>query len=87
MSRKSISVTAASIVVALCVGPARAQCSIKRVMADGDLVAVHSHCRDTPRARGSAVVDIFRVDGGSIVEHWDVEQGVPARARNRNTMF
>ncbi len=37
--------------------------------------------------RGSAVVDIFRVDKGLIVEHWDVEQAVPAQPKNRNTMF
>jgi predicted SnoaL-like aldol condensation-catalyzing enzyme len=37
--------------------------------------------------RGSAVMDIFRVNKGLIVEHWDVEQAVPAEPKNRNTMF
>lgn len=60
---------------------------IKRVIADGDLVAVHHHVRRTPDDRGMAVVDIFRVEGEFLVEHWDVIQEVPAEARNDNTMF
>lgn len=66
------------------------RCTIKRVLADGDLVAVHSHCKQKPgnaNERGSAVVDIFRVENELIVEHWDVEQAVPAKAANKNTMF
>jgi len=63
------------------------RCTIRRVMSEGDLVAVHSHCRQKPKDRGSAVVDIFRVQGELIVEHWDVEQAVPAKSANRNTMF
>jgi predicted SnoaL-like aldol condensation-catalyzing enzyme len=66
------------------------RCQIKRVIADGDLVAVHSHCKEKPASskdRGSAVVDIFRVEGERIVEHWDVEQAVPAKSGNKNTMF
>ena len=66
------------------------RCDIKRVIAEGNLVVVHNHCKETPADasdRGSAVVDIFRVEKGLIVEHWDVEQAVPAQAKNRNTMF
>ena len=66
------------------------RCEIKRVIAEGDLVVVHNHCKENPadaNDRGSAVVDIFRVDKGLIVEHWDVEQAVPAQPKNRNTMF
>jgi predicted SnoaL-like aldol condensation-catalyzing enzyme len=39
------------------------------------------------RIEAKAVVDIFRVDHGKIVEHWDVIQDVPERSANRNTMF
>ncbi len=61
---------------------------IKRVIAEGDLVAVHSHMIPTPAARGTAVMDLFRLDSaGKIVEHWDVLQEVPEKAENSNTMF
>lgn len=64
------------------------RCAVKRIVAEDDLVVVHSHCREkTAKDRGSAVVDIFRVEGGKLVEHWDVEQAVPARSANKHTIF
>ncbi|MCZ0985938.1 nuclear transport factor 2 family protein [Streptomyces diastatochromogenes] len=59
----------------------------KRAIAEGDLVAVHSHYVDTPGERGRAVIDLFRVRDGKIVEHWDGSQDVPEKAANGNTMF
>jgi predicted SnoaL-like aldol condensation-catalyzing enzyme len=65
-----------------------ASVEIKRVIAEGDLVVVHSHFKLTPDATGSAAVDIFRLEKGRIVEHWDVLQDVPATpSPNGNTMF
>ncbi|WP_406493696.1 ester cyclase [Streptomyces sp. NBC_01604] len=61
--------------------------SPKRIIAEGDLVAVHSHYVNAPGERGQAVVDLFRVRNGKIVEHWDVLQDVPATSANDNTMF
>jgi predicted SnoaL-like aldol condensation-catalyzing enzyme len=58
---------------------------IKRVIADGDLVALHVAAIDGPDT--IAVVDIFRVENGRIVEHWDVCQAVPKDPVNENTMF
>src|SRR6202049_1389577 len=61
---------------------------IKRVFADGDHVILHSHWHglsDNPR--GEAVVDIFRLEGGKVVEHWDVIQPIPETSANANTMF
>lgn len=59
----------------------------KRVIAEGDLVAVHSHQVDAPGERGRSVLDLFRVRDGKIVEHWDSAQDVPETAANDNTMF
>jgi predicted SnoaL-like aldol condensation-catalyzing enzyme len=59
----------------------------KRVLVDGDLVAVHAHITTGPDDRGMAVVDIFRVKDDKFVEHWDVLQPVPEKSANTNTMF
>ncbi len=60
---------------------------IQRVFADGDHVIAHVHVIIHPGERGNAVVDIFRVEAGRIVEHWDVAQPVPAESANSNGMF
>jgi predicted SnoaL-like aldol condensation-catalyzing enzyme len=59
----------------------------KRDIAEGDLVALHSHMVREPGDRGMAVVDIFRVESGKVVEHWDVIQEIPEKSANNNTMF
>jgi len=61
--------------------------SIKRIIAEGNLVAVHSHGVFTPGERGLAIVDILRVEGCKIAEHWDVAQPVPEKSANNNGMF
>lgn len=60
---------------------------IKRVLADGDFVILHVHAVPTPGARGHAIVDIFKVANGKLVEHWDVIQDIPEKAANSNGMF
>ena len=64
-----------------------ARTDIKRVIAEGDLVAIHNNPRMNATDRGRAVVDIFRLENGKVVEHWDVVQDVPATSANENTMF
>ena len=60
---------------------------IKRAFADGDYVILHVHAVRDPDTRGRAIVDIFKLENGKIVEHWDVAQDVPEKAANTNGMF
>jgi predicted SnoaL-like aldol condensation-catalyzing enzyme len=59
----------------------------KHLYSDGDYVIVHSLVTTGPTDRGKAVVDIFRLEHGKVVEHWDVAQPVPDKSLNDNTMF
>ncbi|PKU22490.1 ester cyclase [Telmatospirillum siberiense] len=60
---------------------------IKRVFVDGDYVILHVHSTREPGDRGTAIVDIFRLENDKVVEHWDVIQPVPETAANKNSMF
>ena len=43
------------------------------IIAEGDFVAIHGRIRgwaDAPQV----VIDVFRVEGGKLAEHWDVLQ-------------
>ncbi|MCT2592278.1 nuclear transport factor 2 family protein [Streptomyces sp. N2-109] len=61
---------------------------IKRLVAEGDTVVMHSLMTIADDDRGMAVVDIFRLDeAGKLVEHWDVQQPIPETSANDNTMF
>ena len=60
---------------------------VMRVIAEGSLVALHIHSVRIPKGHGRAIVDIFRVEDGKIVEHWDVIQDIPTESANPNGMF
>ena len=60
---------------------------VKRAIAEGDLVAVHSHVRQRPDDRGAAVVHLFRFEEGRIVELWDLGQEVPEESPNQHGIF
>lgn len=57
------------------------------VVAEGDFVAIHGRIRgwaDEPQV----VVDLFRVEGGRLAEHWDVLQNeVPVAGPGGTAMF
>jgi predicted SnoaL-like aldol condensation-catalyzing enzyme len=52
--------------------------AVARIIADGDLVLTHRRVTTTADPRGVAIVDLYRVRDGEIVEHWDVIQPIPA---------
>jgi predicted SnoaL-like aldol condensation-catalyzing enzyme len=60
---------------------------IKRTVAEGELVALHSLLKTSPEDRGTAVADFFRLEEGKVVEHWDVLQPMPESATNEHPMF
>lgn len=60
---------------------------VKKVIAEGDFVVLHLHGKSGPNPHGESVVDIFRIEDGKVVEHWDVIQPIPEHADNANTMF
>ena len=60
---------------------------IKKIFADGDYVIVHVHAVREPGTRGLAIFDLFKLENGKVVEHWDAVQPIPETAQNNNTMF
>lgn len=61
--------------------------NIQRVVAQNDIVVVHS--KVTTATGVDAIVDIMRVRDGKLVEHWDVVQPVPEATEmpHKNGMF
>jgi predicted SnoaL-like aldol condensation-catalyzing enzyme len=63
------------------------QLTVKNVLGDGDLVAVHSHIVLRPDEPGVAAVHLFRFQSDKIVEMWDCGQPVPADSPNKDGAF
>jgi len=66
-------------------GAPKTKIDIQHLSADGDLVYIH--LKNKMGDKTSSVIDIFRIAGGKIVEHWDVIQDVPAKSANPHPMF
>ena len=64
-----------------------ARSEIKRVFAEGDYVILHVHSVRAPNTRGRAIIEIFKLENGKIVEHWDTIQDIPETSANPNGMF
>jgi predicted SnoaL-like aldol condensation-catalyzing enzyme len=60
---------------------------VKRAIADGEFVVVHSHVRQKPEDLGAALAHIFRFENGKIMELWDIGQPVPEKSPNQHGMF
>ena len=60
---------------------------IKRTFAEGDYVILHVHSVRVPNTRGRAIIEIFKLEKGKIVEHWDTIQDIPETSANPNGMF
>jgi len=54
------------------------------MIAAGDLVAVHAHYASPAETAG---MDLFKIRGGKIAEHWDVLQDIPAQTASGQDMF
>jgi len=63
------------------------QFMVKHVLAEGNIVAVHSNIVLELGRSGIAVVHIFRFEDGKIVEMWDIGQPVPADSPNEAGAF
>lgn len=63
------------------------QLTVKHVLGDGDLVAVHSHLNVQPGEPGMSVLHLFRFRAGKIVELWDVGQAIPEQSPNQDGAF
>ncbi len=60
---------------------------IVQAFADGDYVILHVRSIRTPGTPGRAIFDLFKLEHGKVVEHWDAVQDIPASSANANGMF
>lgn len=59
---------------------------IQRILVDGDLALIHVKA-SFPGNPVAAVADIYRLENGKVVEHWDVLQRMPDEVANDHPMF
>ena len=67
--------------------PDKSRADFVRIIAEGDLVVLHSHKISNSREKDRVGVDIFRIKNGKIAEHWDVNQDIPAVTASGNTVY
>jgi predicted SnoaL-like aldol condensation-catalyzing enzyme len=59
---------------------------VKRIIAEDNMVVVHSLSKPAPKTLGTVVVDIFRIENEKLVEHWDVVSDVPEKTVSGNSV-
>lgn len=67
-------------------GAEKVKVDIQHVAAEGDLVFVHIKNKNKDGSLKSTM-DIFRMQDGKIMEHWDVHENVPQSSANPHPMF
>lgn len=61
---------------------------IRRVLADGNTVIVHTTMQSKSNERiGFRQIHMFRFKGDKVVEYWDITQQVPKAAKYPKNMF
>lgn len=60
---------------------------VKRVLVDGDLVAVHARLIIASDSKEIAVVHILRFKDNKIIEEWEAGGEIPADSPNKNGAF
>ena len=63
------------------------QLTIKNVIGEGVMVAIHSYIVPRPGESGIAAIHQFRFLGDKIFKLWDIDQPVPTDSPNRDGMF
>ena len=58
---------------------------VHRILGEGNFVVAISE--GTWNGEKQAFYDLFRVDNGKIVEHWDIVQAIPTQSAHNNGMF
>lgn len=59
---------------------------VHTIMADGNFVALKSHLFTNPNDQGRIFLDIWRLEGGRFVEHWDVIQPIDQERANSGSI-
>jgi predicted SnoaL-like aldol condensation-catalyzing enzyme len=63
--------------------------TVKHIGADGDYVAVHWHMSAKPdnEFNGKAVVDVYKLTRGKVVDHWHLTQNLNEPTASGNSLF
>lgn len=59
---------------------------VQRILVDEDLAVIHIKA-SFPGRPVAAVADFYRLEGGKVVEHWDVLQPMPENPVSLHPMF
>lgn len=66
-------------------GALKEKIDIRHLAADGNFVYLHT--RSIENGKTVAIMDIYRVENGKIMEHWDITQPVPELSVSKHPMF